>query len=165
VSRHLHLVVDLQAADPVVDEMVERLALAVPDATVCVELVAAGDTVSAGHVVARLALSRGPSGRIVAHDVTPGEQDPGPWPEGWEACFCVARSRTGVLVVGSNTGWTWAQVLPSLTHLVRIDVPSAGPPPHQAGRLAAAVAHVAAGHPHAVAGTIDPRGVPVLPHA
>jgi hypothetical protein len=165
VSRHLHVVVDLDPAGPEVGALVERLALSVPDAIVCVELVDRGDTVSAGHVVARLALSHGPSGRIIAHDVAAGEQEPGPWPEGYEPCFCLARSRTGVLVVGPNAGWTWAQVLPGLTHLVRIDVSAAGPPPHQAGRLAAAVAHAAGGHPHAVAGTIDPRGVPVLPHA
>jgi hypothetical protein len=165
VGRHLHLVVDREAADPTIAEMVASLSLAVPTAVVCVECVASGDTVSAGHVVARLALARGPAGRVVAHDIAAAESDPGPWPDGSEPCFCVARSRTGVLVVGSNAGWTWSSALAGLTGLIRIDVPSAGAPPHRAGRLAVAVAHADGGHPHAVAGTIDRRRVPVLPHA
>jgi hypothetical protein len=161
--RHLHLVVDRDAADPALSALVGDLGLAVPGVTVCVELVPSRDTAEAGRVIAALALARAPSGTVVAHDVAPAPSDPGPWPPGCEACFCVARSRTGVLVVGTNAGWTWSMVARDVlvTQLIRIDVPAAGPPPHPARRLAAAVGHATRGHSHAVAGTIDRRGVPV----
>lgn len=161
----MHLVVDRVPTDPVVAEMVEGLAVAVPDGTVCVELVDGGDTVAAGQTVAGLALAQGPAGRVVAHDVASADGDPGPWPDGSDDCFCVARSRTGVLVVGPNAGWTWAAALTGLTPLFRIDVTAAGAPPHAAGRLAVAVRHAVGGHPHTVASAIDPRGVPVRRHA
>jgi hypothetical protein len=163
VGRHLHLVVDRAADDATVGQMVAGLSVAVPAARVCVELVPRGDTMSAGHVIAGLALRRGPPGRVVAHDVEASESDPGPWPDGAEPCFCAARTRTGVLVVGSNEGWIWSWILAGLTDLIQIDVPSHGAPPHRADRLARAVAHADGGHSHAIAGTIDRREVPVMP--
>jgi hypothetical protein len=162
VPRRVHLVVDRAADDPLLAALVAELALVLPTVTVCVELVAAQDTVEAGRVVAALALERGPSRVVVAHDVAPAAEDPGPWPHGSEPCFCVARSRTGVLVIGPNTGWTWSLVAQDVlaTQLIRLDV-SAGPPPHRPPSLAMAVGHATRGHPHAVAGTIARRGVPV----
>jgi hypothetical protein len=161
MSRHVHLVVDRAAADPALAGLVAELASGLPGVMVCVELVPARDTVAAGRVVAELGL--GASGTVVAHDVAPGSRDPGPWPAGGPTCFCAARSRTGVLVVGPNVGWTWSAAAQQglVTQLVRIDVPAAGPPPHPALRLAEAVVHAVLGHPHAVAGTIDRRRVPV----
>jgi len=162
VARHVHLVVDREARDPELATLVAELSLVLPDATVCVELVPARDTARAGRVVAALALERGPAGTVVVHDVGLRPEDPGPFPEGGELCFCVARSRTGVLVVGPNAGWTWSFAAQHglATQLIRLDVPPAGPPPEPAMRLAMAVGHAAHGHSHVVAGTIDPHGVP-----
>jgi hypothetical protein len=159
----VQLVVDRSAGDPELDTLVADLALVVPDGMVCVELVPARDTVRAGRVVAALALARGPSGTVVVHDVGLRPEDPGPFPDGYDLCFCVARSRTGVLVVGPNAGWTWSFAAQHglATQLIRMDVPPAGPPPEPATRLAMAVRHATRGHPHAVTGTIDRRGVPV----
>jgi hypothetical protein len=163
VARHVHLVVDRDAGDPALATLVADLGLLVPDGTVCVELVPPRDSVRAGRVVAALALERGPSGTVVAHDVAPGPEDPGPFPAGCAPCFCVARSRTGVLVVGPNAGWTWsfAAQYGLATQLIRLDVPPAGPPPQPAEHLAMAVRHATLGHPHAAAGTIDRRRVPL----
>jgi hypothetical protein len=165
VARHVHLILDRDAAAATLGEAAASLALAVPDSMVCVELVRGGDTVEVANLVARLALGRGPAGRVIAHDVAPSPNDPGPWPAGCEDCFCVARSHSGALVVGPNAGWGWSVAVRGLGDLVQIDVPAGGPPPHSAARLAVAVAHVACGHPHAVAGRIDRDGVPVLPQA
>ncbi|MDX6714579.1 MAG: hypothetical protein QOH30_1137 [Baekduia sp.] len=163
MARHVHLVVDRGAADPALATLVADLALVVPGATVCVELVPARDTVRAGRVVAALALERGRSGTVVAHDVAPRPEDPATFPPGGELCFCVARSRTGVLVVGPNEGWSWSFAAQHglATQLIRMDVLPAGPPPQPATRLAMAVGHATRGHSHAVTGTIDRRGVPV----
>jgi hypothetical protein len=163
VSRRVHLVVDRDADDPQLTALVAELALVLPTVMVCVELVGARDTVDAGRVVAALALERGPSRMVVAHDVAPAPEDPGPWPPGCEPCFCVARSRTGVLVIGTNTGWTWSLAAQHAlaTQLIRIDVSAVGPPPHRPPSLAMAVRHATLGHPHAVAGTIARGAVPV----
>jgi hypothetical protein len=101
---------------------------------------------------------------VVAHDVAPGPDDPGAWPDGCASCFCAARSETGVLVVGPNAGWTWAAAAEHglATQLIRIDIPSAGPPPHEPLSFAEAVVHAMRGHSHAIAGTIPGGGgVPV----
>jgi hypothetical protein len=163
VARHVHLVVDRNAGDPELATLVADLVLVVPDGTVCVELVPERDSMRAGRVVAALALEGGRAGTVVAHDIGLRPDDPGPFPPGCELCFCVARSRTGVLVVGPNAGWTWSFAAQHelATQLIRIDVPPAGPPPEPATRLAMAVGHATRGHPHAAAGTIDRRGVPV----
>jgi hypothetical protein len=155
VARHVHLVVDGVTA-----EMVEHVAIAVPDGLVCVEMVGGGDTVWAGNLVAQLALGHGSAGRVIAHDMRPGPRDPGSWPAGRDGCFCVARSRTGALVVGPNAGWVWSAALPGLTDLMEIDVWADGLPPYPAVQLATAVRHAVAGHPHTVAGRIDRVGVP-----
>jgi hypothetical protein len=165
MARHLHLVVDREAHDPALSALVAELAQALPDTALCIELVPARDTVAAGRLVAARALERGSAGMVVAHDVAPGPDDPGAWPDGCASCFCAARSETGVLVVGPNAGWTWAAAAEHglATQLIRIDIPSAGPPPHTSLSFAEAVVHAMRGHSHAIAGTIAGGGAAPMP--
>jgi hypothetical protein len=157
VVHQVHLVLDWDRHGIEVDTLLEELLLALPDASVSLETVAAGAALAAGRRVAHLARSAGPPGRVVAHDVGPRTPQPRTWPPGYEACFCVGRSRAGVLVVGPNVGPAWRPVLAALTTVCVIDVAAGGPPPHPPERLASAIAHVCAGHPHAIKGALRVR--------
>jgi hypothetical protein len=166
MRRLVHLVADYGAGDPALAEVVGRLAVAVPDGVIEITPVPPGDTLSAGFCVAQLALAGGSPWWLVAHDVGAREgafSDPGPWPPGAGLRFCIGRSRTGTLVVGANTGWSWSFTAPELRGLCCMDVPAGGPSLRHAERLPAAVAHAIAHHPHAVADVLPRSEVPAVP--
>jgi hypothetical protein len=155
MSPDVHVVLDWDAGDGAVDELLDYLARTLPQAMIVADIVPRGDALQAGRLVAHKALAHGAPGRVVAHDVAgrPGEtpawrDEPGTW-------FCVARSQTGVLVLGSSAAAAWAPVRAGLSQLCRVDVPAGGAPPHPPARLAAAIVHVCGGHPHTVAGMVQ----------
>jgi hypothetical protein len=155
MSPDVHVVLDWDAGDGAVDELLDYLARTLPQAMIVADIVPRGDALQAGRLVARKALSHGVSGRVVAHDVaaTPGAT-PAWREEPAEAWFCVARSRTGVLVLGGSAAAAWEPAKAGLSQLCRVDVPAGGAPPHPPARLAAAIVHVCGGHPHTVAGIV-----------
>ncbi|MEA2250404.1 MAG: hypothetical protein QOG70_646 [Solirubrobacteraceae bacterium] len=166
MSRLVHLIADYGAGDPALAEVVGRLSLALPDAVIEITPVPPGDTLSAGFCAAQLAHAGGSPWHLVAHDVGARDDapsEPGPWPPGAGLRFCVGRSRTGTLVVGANTGWSWSFVARDLWGLCCMDVPAGGASRRHAERLPAAVAHAMAHHPHAVADVVARADVPPVP--
>jgi hypothetical protein len=161
MSVVVHLVTDRDAGDPVGADLLERLAVAFPDAPVSVSLVAHGDTLAAGSWVARLAVTDGAAMRLVAHDVAAAAGQPGPWPAGAGECLCVGRSVAGALVVGANRGWTWSFVGADLRGLCYLDVPAGDA--DWPVRLAAALMHAHRRHPHAVVGAMSHSAIPPPP--
>ena len=159
--RLIHLVADYGAGDLAFAEVVQRLALALPDTVVHPVVVAPYDTLAAGFCVAQLLLNDGPSDRIVVHDVTAGGDEAGPGGEGPR--FCVGRTRAGVLAVGPNAGWSWSFAVDELRGLCYLDVPADGSHFRSRDRLPVAIAHVVAGHPHAICGTVPSARVPPVP--
>jgi hypothetical protein len=140
MTRLVQLVADYGPGELAYAELIQRLALAVPDAVVHLTRVAPGDTLAAGFCVAELALTEGPSDRIVAHDVGAGR-------------LCGGRTREGVWIVGPDAGWSWSFVSDELSRLCRLD----------ASDLALACTHVAQGHPHAVCDPVPRASVPPVP--
>jgi hypothetical protein len=69
VTRLVGLVADYGPGDLRFAETTQRLALLAPEAELSPTRVADGDTLAAGLCVADLALSPGPPGRVVVHDV------------------------------------------------------------------------------------------------
>ena len=69
MSRLLQLVADYGPGDLAFAELLQCLALVLPDAEVRATRVPPGDTLAAGFCVARLALGDGPADRLVVHDV------------------------------------------------------------------------------------------------
>ena len=140
MTRLVQLVADYGPGELAYAELTQRLALAVPDAVVHLTRVAPGDTLAAGFCVADLALTEGPTDRIVAHDAGAGR-------------LCGGRTREGVWIVGADAGWSWSFVSDELSRLCRLD----------ASNLAFGCAHVAKGHPHAVCDPVPRASVPPVP--
>jgi hypothetical protein len=155
----VHLVTDRGPEDPACAEVVRRLADVLPGAVIHLTVVSPCDTLAAGCCVAELAVQDDAADCLIAHDVVPGRGDPGPWPEGTGERFCVARSATGVLVVGPNLGWAWSFVVDALRGLCYMDVL----PRDLYDRLPVAIRHAHERHPHAVTGTVPRSAVPPPP--
>lgn len=163
MSVVVHLVTDRGPGDPMGADLLGRLAAAFPGALVSVTRVAAGDTLAAGSSIARLAVTEGAAGRLVAHDVAVASGQPGPWPAGTGDRLCVGRSAAGALVVGANRGWAWSFVAADLRGgLCCLDVPAARGVDWPA-RLVTALTHAHRQHPHAVVGAMARSAVPPLP--
>ena len=156
--RLIQLVADHGRADLPFAEVIQRVCIALPDATVHLTSVAPFDTIAAGFCVAQLALSEGPQDRIVAHAVGGARRESGAGER-----FCVARTRDGVLVVGPNAGWSWSFAADELCGLCRLDVAADGSPFPSRDLLPLALAHVAARHPHAVCENVPRSRVPPVP--
>ena len=163
MSRLVHLVADYGTGDLAFAEVVQRLALALPGATVHCTPVAPFDTLAAGFAVAQLALSDGPDDRVVIHNVAPRRDDAGPRAGNEGERFCVGRTGAGVLVFGPNSGWSWSLCAPELRTLRYLDVAAAGSQFRSRDYLPAAVAQLVAGHRHAVGGAVPRDRVPPAP--
>jgi hypothetical protein len=149
MSRLVQLVADYGRDDLAYAELLQRLALAVPDVDVHLTAVAPCDTVAAGFCVARLALTAGPPGRVVAHDIGAADGER----------MCAGCTRGGTWIVGPNTGWAWSFVAEGLTTLCRVDVTGGG----AREGLPVAIAHVIRRHPHALCGVVPRTSVPPVP--
>jgi len=99
----IHLVADYGHGDLAFAEVVQRLALHLPEATVVPTPVPAFDTVSAGFRVAQLALTLGPA-RMIFHNVAPRSDTPDPRPGNQGERLVCATLPGEVLVVGPNAG-------------------------------------------------------------
>lgn len=122
----VHLIADYGAGDLAFAEVSQRVTLALPDAVVHPTPVAPFDTLTAGFCVAQLALTEGPSDRLVIHNVAPRRDEPGPRPANEGERFCAGRTTGGVLVVGPNSGYSLAFCAAELLSLYYLAVPASG---------------------------------------
>lgn len=122
----VHLIADYGAGDLAFAEVSQRLALALPGAQVHATPVAPFDTLGAGFCVAQLALTEGPSDRLVIHNVAPRRDQPGPRPANEGERFCAGRTTGGVLVVGPNSGFSFSFCAPELKSFCYLAVPAGG---------------------------------------
>jgi hypothetical protein len=104
----IHVVADYGHGDLAFAEVAQRLCLQLPEATPVLTPVPAFDTVSAGFCVGQLALTPGPTDRIVFHNVAPRADTPDPRPGNQGERLVCARLDGGVLVVGANAGYTFS---------------------------------------------------------
>lgn len=148
MSRLVQLVADYGAGDLAYAELIQRLALALPDAVVHLTRVAPGDTVAAGFCVAQLAFNAGPPERVVAHDVGSA---------GADDRLCASRTHDGVWIVGANAGWSWSFAIDELPGLCHIDVSVGG------SGLPIGIAHVTRRHPHALCDLVPRNSIPPVP--
>ena len=105
----IHLVADYGHGDLAFAEVVQRLALHLPEAAIVPTPVPAFDTVSAGFCVAQLALTPGPP-RVVFHNVAPRGDTPDPRSGNQGERLVCAALPGDVLVIGPNAGHAFSFV-------------------------------------------------------
>jgi hypothetical protein len=122
----VHLVADYGVGDLAFAEVSQRIVRALPEAWVHSVAVAPFDTLAGGFCVAQLALTDGPSGPLVIHNVAPRRDEPGPRPANEGERFCAGRTESGVLVVGPNSGFSFSFCAAELLGLRYLAVPASG---------------------------------------
>lgn len=165
MTRLVHLVADYGPGDLAFAEVMQRLAIALPGATVQCTPVAAFDTLAAGFAVAQLALTDGPDGRVVVHNVAPRRDDGGPRAANEGERFCVGRTAGGVMIVGPNSGWSWSFCVAELRMLCYLAVPTAGSQFRSRDFLPPTIAHLVAGHQHTICGAVPRDRVSPVPES
>jgi hypothetical protein len=100
----VHLVADYGPGDLAFAEVTQRLALHVPWAVVTSTAVPPFDTLSAGFCIGQLALTDGPTDRVVYHNVAPRYDEAGPRAGNEGEALVLARASSGVVVLGPNAG-------------------------------------------------------------
>jgi S-adenosylmethionine hydroxide adenosyltransferase-like protein len=119
----VHMVADYGLGDLAFAEVAQRLMQHLPDAQLVFTLVPAFDTLSAGFCVAQLALTEGPTDRIVYCNVAPREDENDPRPDNEGERLVAGRTPTGVLVVAPNSRYTFSFLRPATTPLHEVQVP------------------------------------------
>jgi hypothetical protein len=159
----VHVVADYgPAGDLAFAEVAQRLALALPGATVLATPVGPFDTLAAGFVIAQLALNEGPPGTVVFHNVAPRQDEPDARRANEGERFTFGEAPDGTLVVGPNSGHSLA-FLEDEVALSYLDVPAAGSQFRSRDFLPGAVARLVDGDRSGVAERLPPELVPTVP--
>jgi hypothetical protein len=119
----VHVVADYGLGDLAFAEVAQRLAQHLPDAQLVLTPVPAFDTLSAGFCLAQLALTDGPTDRVVYCNVAPREEENDPQPDNEGERLVAGRTPTGVLVVAPNSRYTFSFLHPVGTPLYEVQVP------------------------------------------
>ncbi len=122
----VHVVADYGYGDLAFAEVRQRLATHLPDSHVVVTPVPAFDTVSAGFCAAQLALTDGPTERLVYTNVAPRGDEPDPRPGNQGERLVAARVDGGAMVVGVNAGHCFSFLREAGAVVVEVDVGDAG---------------------------------------
>lgn len=159
----LHLVADYGAGDLAFAEVQQRLALELGDVDVVPIALAPFDTLGAGFCVAQLALTPGPPGRVVVHNVAPRRDEHGPRRANAGEPFVAVRTHDDVLVVGPNAGWSLSFLAPHAHDARTLAVPVAGSQFRSRDYLPRAVADLLAGRQDVLGDGLDLTAVPAVP--
>ena len=159
----IHVVADYgPAGDLAFAEVMQRLAAAVPGATIVATPIGPFDTLAAGFVVAQLALTDGPAERVVFHNVAPRRDETDPRRANEGERFTLGEAANGTLVVGPNSGHSLAFVRDAMP-LAYLDVPAAGSQFRSRDFLPGAVGRLVRGDRDGVGDAIAPDMVPAVP--
>lgn len=161
----VHVIADYGAGDLAFAEVRQRIALVLPDAQVHTIPVAPFDTLAAGFCVAQLALTEGPTDRLVIHNVAPRRDHPGPRPANEGERFCAGRTAGGVLVAGPNSGYSFSFCAPQLHGLCYLSVPASGSQFRSRDVLPHALPGLIGHHEHVVAGHVPKDRIPEVPRS
>ena len=122
----LHVVADFGTGDLAFAEVAQRFALHLPEAQVWPTAVPAFATVTAGFLVAQLALGEGPDDRAVFLNVAPRRDDEGARRDNDGERLVHARLASGVQVVGVLAGLAFSFLAEAGAELRWVEAPSAG---------------------------------------
>ncbi len=122
----LHVVADFGTGDLAFAEVAQRFAIHLPEARVWPTAVPPFATLSAGFVVAQLALSEGVTRQAVFHNVAPRSDDPAARRDNDGERLVHARLPNGVQVVGVAAGHAYSFLAEAGAELRWVEVASSG---------------------------------------
>jgi hypothetical protein len=159
----VHIVADYGHGDLAFAEVVQRIALHLPDAEPVLTPVPPFATLAAGFCIAQLGLNEAPRGTIVYHNVAPREDDESAREANAGERLAYARLPTGVRVVGVNAGHALAFVRDLAEELRWAAAPAAGSQFRSRDLFPQAAASIALGEPDALGEELDAAGIPAVP--
>ena len=159
----IHLIADYGYGDLAFAEASQRLAMLVPGAVLLPTPVPPFDTLSAGFCIAQLALTEGPSDRVIYHNVAPRGDQPTPRRQNEGERLAAARLDSGALVVGVNAGYTYSWLSGEVREIRYVDVPAAGSQFRSRDVFPRAVADLAAGKRDLLGEQLPDGAVPAPP--
>ncbi len=146
----VHIVADYGHGDLAFAEVVQRIALHLPDAEPVLTPVPAFATLAAGFCIAQLGLNTAPPGTIVYHNVAPREDDETARQENAGEALTYARLPSGVRVIGVNAGHALSFVRDAAEELRLAAAPDAGSQFRSRDLFPQAAAAIALGWPDAL---------------
>jgi hypothetical protein len=159
----IHVVADYGPGDLAFAEVAQRLALHLGAPTVVATPVPPFDTLSAGFCIGQLALTDGPAGRVVFHNVAPraDEDDPRPENEGEE--LVAAWTDAGTLVLGPHAGHVLSFLGGRLARAQVVELPGSGSQFRSRDFFPALAAELAAGDERSLGRPLDPWAILPVP--
>jgi len=161
----VHLIADYGAGDLAFAEVRQQLALHLPGVPVVPTPVPAFDTLSAGFCIGQLALTDGPAGRVVFHNVAPRAEQDDPRPDNAGEPLTAAWLADGTLVVGPNAGYAFSFVRDQAVAISEVAAPDAGSQFRSRDFFPAAIARLVAGERDAVGSAVPVDTIPAVPEA
>jgi S-adenosylmethionine hydrolase len=158
----VHLIADYGHGDLAFAEVRQRLARHAPDAEVFVTPVPPFDTLSAGFCIAQLALTDGPSGRVVYANVAPRSDEPDPRPGNQGERLVAATCPNRVTVVGVNSRHSFS-FLRGVAPIREVHVGDAGSQFRSRDLFPEVVAAIAHGDESRLGTELDPDLIPPAP--
>jgi hypothetical protein len=159
----VHMVADYGLGDLAFAEVAQRLVQHLPDAQLVLTPVPSFDTLSAGFCVAQLALTDGPTDRVVYCNVAPREDDNDPRPDNEGERLIAGRTPAGVLVVAPNSKYTFSFLRPAGTSLHEVQVLQSGSQFRSRDVFPQLVAALARGDDTALSPELTDEAVPAPP--
>ncbi len=159
----VHIVADYGDGDLAFAEVVQRIKLHLPSAEPMLVPVPPFCTVAAGFCIAQLGLHPAPPGTLIYHNIAPREDDAAARPENAGERLVYARLRTGVRVIGVNSGYSLSFIKDFVETLHWSAAPAAGSQFRSRDIFPQAAAAIAMGHSSALGDEIDVRALPAPP--
>lgn len=158
-----HLVADFGSSDLAFAEVTQQLKRVLPEAEVVHTSVPRFATLSAGFIVAQLALNPAPAGTLVFHNVAPRRDDEAARTDNEGEPLVATRTDGGVTVVGVNAGHAFSFMAEAGVPLRYVNVQARGSQFRSRDVFPAGVAAVVRGEPTALGEVVDPGRVPPVP--
>ena len=159
----VHIIADYGQGDLAFAEVVQKIKMYLPDAEPVLTPVPPFATLAAGFCIAQLGLNPAPAGTIIYHNVAPREDDEEARKDNAGERLAFARLRTGVLVVGVNSGYSYAFVREAAEELRWAAVASEGSQFRSRDLFPKAAAAIALGRPDALEEPIESGAIPDVP--
>lgn len=159
----LHVIADFGHADLAFAEVVQRLAVELPEARPVATVVPPFATLAAGFCAAQLATSPAPPGMAVFHNVAPRLDDRQARRDNDGERLACARLPNGVTVVGVHAGYAFSFLWEVAEELRWLEAPSAGSQFRSRDLFPAALAHALRGR--GLGERLPRQAVPEVPAA